>query len=549
MTRRVTGFACAVMLCASPIAGQDARFAADVDTEATPWTHLDFNNDPENFQFAIVTDRTGGHRPGVFLQGVDRVNLLRPEFVMSVGDLIEGYTENLDEIERQWREFDGFVGALEMPFFYVAGNHDVSNQVMEQAWARRFGRLYYHFVYRDVLFLALHSEDGASGHISSAQLAYVNQTLRANADVRWTLVFLHKPLWQFQSEQNGWAAVARLLEGRRHTVYAGHRHRYLSDRSHGAEHIVLGTMGARNRRRGANFGEFDHFMWVTMTDAGPVMANLMLDGVWDSNVVTQRRRTLLRPITAGAAVRTAGIVVDGPVFDRAGTTLRLTNDADVPMHVALGVAPDPMVTTSITDLTTTIAPNSVELVPLEVVAKTPMAVQEVTPLAVNWTIRYKLDGELNPLETRGTHRIVIDAVQALRPSAGVRVDGLLDDWTRLGPDRVAPGQVQTTNDGWRGADDASFRFGVTYDEAHVYIGVDVVDDTVVINPRRNFRRQDSLLVQFDGRPAADRRRGEPADSPNPFLLAVIPAEGGARLGGDETRPDGIVATTARTAQG
>ena len=141
MASRVLRFVWTVTLLASPSAAQNARFAADVDTVRTPWTHLKFNDDPENFQFVIVTDRTGNHRPGVFLQVVDRVNLLQPEFVMSVGDLIEGYTEDLDEIERQWREFDGFVDALDMPFFYVAGNHVVSNGVMEKAWKRRFGRL------------------------------------------------------------------------------------------------------------------------------------------------------------------------------------------------------------------------------------------------------------------------------------------------------------------------------------------------------------------------------------------------------------------------
>ena len=51
-----------------------------------PWNHLNLNNDPDNFQFAIVTDRTGGHRPGVFEDAVHKLNLLQPEFVMSVGD-------------------------------------------------------------------------------------------------------------------------------------------------------------------------------------------------------------------------------------------------------------------------------------------------------------------------------------------------------------------------------------------------------------------------------------------------------------------------------
>lgn len=66
----------------------------------TPWSSLRLNNDPNRFQFAIVTDRTGGHRPGIFEDGVRKLNLLQPEFVMSVGDLIEGYTEDLAELDR-----------------------------------------------------------------------------------------------------------------------------------------------------------------------------------------------------------------------------------------------------------------------------------------------------------------------------------------------------------------------------------------------------------------------------------------------------------------
>ena len=53
------------------------------------------------------------------MDGVNKLNLLQPEFVISVGDLIEGYTENQKELNRQWDEFDGFVKQLQMPFFYI----------------------------------------------------------------------------------------------------------------------------------------------------------------------------------------------------------------------------------------------------------------------------------------------------------------------------------------------------------------------------------------------------------------------------------------------
>ena len=62
--------------------------------DAVPRTDKPFLDDPDNFQFVIVADRTGGHRPGVFAQAMAKINLLQPEFVLCVGDLIEGYSED-----------------------------------------------------------------------------------------------------------------------------------------------------------------------------------------------------------------------------------------------------------------------------------------------------------------------------------------------------------------------------------------------------------------------------------------------------------------------
>src|SRR5262245_60119474 len=94
-----------------------------------PWTNLRLNNHPAAFQFAVVSDRTGGHRARVFSQAVEQLNLLQPEFVLSVGDLIEGGTQDPARLAQEWKEFQGYVARLQMPFFYVPGNHDLSNPV------------------------------------------------------------------------------------------------------------------------------------------------------------------------------------------------------------------------------------------------------------------------------------------------------------------------------------------------------------------------------------------------------------------------------------
>ena len=74
-----------------------------IDKQKTnPWTSLDLRNDPEEFQFAIVSDRTGGHRARVFSRAVARLNLLQPEFVVSVGDLIEGGKKKPETLQAEW---------------------------------------------------------------------------------------------------------------------------------------------------------------------------------------------------------------------------------------------------------------------------------------------------------------------------------------------------------------------------------------------------------------------------------------------------------------
>ena len=77
------------------------------------------------FHVAILGDRTGLAVPGTFEKAVDRVNGLRPDLVLMVGDLIEGYTEDAAEIEQEWREADAMVARLEAQFAMVPGNHDI----------------------------------------------------------------------------------------------------------------------------------------------------------------------------------------------------------------------------------------------------------------------------------------------------------------------------------------------------------------------------------------------------------------------------------------
>lgn len=79
----------------------DAKAIVELN-KRNPFTNLDFNNSTENFQFVILADRAGETRRGIFAEAIDKVNLLEPEFVISVGDFVQGYSENEQELSDQW---------------------------------------------------------------------------------------------------------------------------------------------------------------------------------------------------------------------------------------------------------------------------------------------------------------------------------------------------------------------------------------------------------------------------------------------------------------
>ena len=252
--------------------------------DRNPWTNLQWNNAPDTFHFAIVSDRTGGHRARVFSQAVDQLNLLQPSFVVSVGDLIEGYTKDNDKLSAQWKEMQGYVAKLQMPFFYVPGNHDVSNPTEVEHWKGRFGRRYYHFLYRDVLFCCLATDDQGEdektyGSISQEQVDYFREVLKDNAKVRWTIVLIHKPVWALdKAKTEGFLEIEKALAGRNYTFFAGHVHRFEKFVRGGMNYYQLATTGGGSKMRGLPYREFDHITWVTMK-AQPTIAHVMLDGI------------------------------------------------------------------------------------------------------------------------------------------------------------------------------------------------------------------------------------------------------------------------------
>jgi predicted phosphodiesterase len=412
---------CSMFLLSCGFNSNQQTHLIEIDTAQglNPWSNLNWNNQVENFQFVVVTDRTGGLRPGVFEQGVEKVNLLQPEFVMSVGDLIQGYTDDLDELNRQWDEFDGFVDGLEMPFFYVPGNHDFTNKTMEDLWTERYGRSYYHFVYQNALFLCLNSEEAipeegnpegiyhtSDFYLSAAQRAYIKETLSANSEVRWTFVFWHKPVWLYQDSDNpthqelvpksGWPEVEALLKERKHTVFAGHIHRYVHQKRNNSDYITLATTGGGSALGGPIFGQFDHVLWVTMTDDGPVMANLLLEGIFDEDFSKEDIQKHLELTLRHKSLRVDSKFDDNLPPDFQSIKLTLFNHHDIPVMAKVAFTSSENILYSENLKSVSIPPNSAASI--EVAVK----LQPVVPEDINSDLKDPLWGELKTHNARWT---------------------------------------------------------------------------------------------------------------------------------------------------
>jgi hypothetical protein len=291
-------------------------FAHDSAEEAVPWTDTDFDATADKFTFAVFSDLTGGEREGIFEIAIAQLSLLRPEFIINVGDLIEGGTADLTEIERQWKSFDDRAAKATARVFYVGGNHDLTGELLQSVWQSRYGRRYYHFIYRNTLFLVLDTDDhsgermqeileardhalrvaetegwdafatteyanmpeNAAGNISAEQSQYFKEVIAANPGVRWTFLFMHKSPW-LREELSTFTEIEDALDGRPYTLFNGHVHAYQHLKRRGRDYLRLATTGGVQLP--ANGRSMDHVTLVTVGAGEVDIANLLMEGILD----------------------------------------------------------------------------------------------------------------------------------------------------------------------------------------------------------------------------------------------------------------------------
>ncbi len=362
-------------------------FKTDVDTVKKPWTNLDFYNDPSNFQFAIVADRTGGNRRGVFEVGVEKLNLVMPEFVICVGDLIQGYTTDTAIIAQQWDEVNQIISNLKMPFFYLPGNHDITNKVMEKEWEKRYGRRYYNFVYKNVLFITLDSNDDDDYNLTREQTDFVLKTLKENENVRWTYLFMHHPIWTYDTGGR-FPEIQEALNSRKHTVIAGHEHRYHHEEINRANYYILATTGAGSALLGEPFGQFDHISWITMSDNGPMMANLKLDGILPHDVANTKTRAMAEPLISNSKMQHLMLCNSGAKFTSGTLYLSFANPSETNMILNLNIFHHHQLAIETPETEITIPAGGEKQIEIPFRSAKPLDYDKIDLICTEWEIKY-----------------------------------------------------------------------------------------------------------------------------------------------------------------
>ncbi len=242
-------------------------------------------------RIAIIGDRTGGHQPGVYEQIVEEVARLRPDFIMTVGDMIEGYVEDSAQLAEQWEEYRQVISPLVAPIHFTPGNHELFSHLGEQAYRENVGRTYYSFNFDRVHIVVLdNARYDSPNQMPKEQLAWLEKDLKTFKNSVYTLVFMHKPFWYETIVHNRPDTLHSLFKQYGvDAVFSGHFHEYFSVEYQGIKYTSLGSSGGD---MDVDFGSVGyHFLYATIDRRDIHIAPVKMGSVqsWDVMTVADRK--------------------------------------------------------------------------------------------------------------------------------------------------------------------------------------------------------------------------------------------------------------------
>lgn len=363
-----------------------------------------------NYRFIVLADRTGGGNYDTFNKAIAEVNKLAPDFVICVGDLIDGYVSERKYAENQWDELLLSVQKLNMPFFFVPGNHDLSSKMMTDIYKERFGTTYFSFTAGEDLFLILNTEEEGKTLISDEQVEYFNKVLK-NWNGRWIYVFMHRPLWN-PKNHSGYEKIDTLLQKHNYTVFSGHEHIYYMENRNGREYYTLATTGGNSELRNKYLGEFEHYMYVTACNHKPIIANIMLGSILPNDIVGKHTQSKVNTLFYGGNINiNPTLCINGDSTSSFEFTVDISNPTSDTLYVRCALPQSELMEIYPNNINEIIESNSDTTFKFNASINN-NSISKIDSQDIKFVLGYKFNSEL--VETNIYKRLLIDYIKKNR---------------------------------------------------------------------------------------------------------------------------------------
>lgn len=160
-----------------------------------------------------------------------------------------------------------------------------------------------------------------------------------------------------------------------------------------SNYYVLGTTGGGSRLRGNKFGEFDHIVWMTMTENGPIMANLRLDGILTHNISNETTNGMAKALLENTDFENVVLTNSGEKFINGTVYFKFQNTSTVPLELNLSFLHHHQVDIIPSKEKIKLIPGEERIVEITLESKEPLAYEDLGFLQYYWKLGY--EGEAN----------------------------------------------------------------------------------------------------------------------------------------------------------